>query len=62
MPTINLTQIRKYADMPPTMECAVCGKTKNPTASIARYDFFWLCPECLAKLRKLIREDGDGDG
>lgn len=61
MPTINIEQMRKYADMPPTMMCAVCGKMENPNADIARGDF-WLCTDCLEKLRKLIGEAGDNDG
>ena len=59
MPTIDIDRLIKQADMQPSFACAVCGKPENPKADIVRGEF-WLCPECLAKLRMLIREDGDG--
>lgn len=42
----------------PSMECAVCLRLSNPKADVIDKKF-WLCPACLAKLRKLIGEDGD---
>lgn len=58
MPTINIDRLIKQADMQPSFVCAVCREPENPKANIARGEF-WLCPECMAKLRKLIKEDGD---
>lgn len=61
MPSINIDRLIKQADIPPSFMCAVCGKMENLKADIIRGDF-WLCPDCLAKLRLLIGEDGDGNG
>lgn len=34
--------------------CAACGKLEIEEARVASY-FFWLCPECLDKLRRIMQ-------
>ena len=39
----------------PTRVCAVCGVNElGYTGSYYSKDEFWLCPECLKKLKKLL--------
>ena len=47
--------MRTTASMQPTRVCSVCGAYERKDA-IAYYSKseFWLCPECLKKLRKLL--------
>lgn len=42
----------------PTRVCAVCGKTEfEHTGSYYSQDVFWLCPECLKRLKKLLDKE-----
>ena len=47
--------IRTTANMQPTRVCSVCGTNERKDA-IAYYSKseFWLCPECLKRLKKLL--------
>ena len=47
--------MRTTASMQPTRVCSVCGAYERKDA-IAYYskDEFWLCPECLKGLKKLL--------
>ena len=47
--------VRTTTSMEPTRVCSVCGAYERKDA-IAYYSKseFWLCPECLKKLRKLL--------
>lgn len=47
--------MRTTASMKPTRVCAVCGTNElGYTGSYSSKDEFWLCPECLKELRKLL--------
>ena len=47
--------MRTTASMQPTRVCAVCGANElKYTGSYYSKPEFWLCPECLKKLRKLL--------
>lgn len=47
--------MRTTANMPPTRICSVCGANEfKYTVSYYSKDEFWLCPECLKKLKKLL--------
>ena len=52
---IKLDYMRTTASMQPTRVCSVCGAYERKDA-IAYYseDKFWLCPECLKRLKKLL--------
>lgn len=53
--TIKPDYMNTVASMPPTRVCAVCGKTEFKHAgSYYSQDVFWLCPDCLKKLKKLL--------
>ena len=47
--------MRTTANMQPTRVCSVCG-THEPEYSSSCYSKpeFWLCPECLKRLKKLL--------
>lgn len=38
----------------PTRVCAVCGAHEFKDAGVYSKAEFWLCPECLKKLKKLL--------
>lgn len=47
--------MRTTANMQPTRVCAVCGANElKYTGSYYSKSEFWLCPECLKRLRKLL--------
>ena len=47
--------MRTTANMKPTRVCSVCGTNElGYTGSYYSKPEFWLCPECLKKLRKLL--------
>ena len=47
--------IHTTANMKPTRVCSVCGTNEiGYTGSYYSKPEFWLCPECLKKLRKLL--------
>ena len=50
--------IRTTANMQPTRVCSVCGVNEcGYTGSYDIRDEFWLCPECLKKLKKLLDKE-----
>lgn len=52
---IKLDHMNTVATMPPTRVCAVCGANElGHTGFYYAKDEFWLCPDCLKKLRKLL--------
>lgn len=51
-------RIPDVGDRPPTNMCSICGFKEDDAARLIN-GFFWLCPDCLKKLRKLVAEDGD---
>ena len=47
--------MRTTASMQPTRVCAVCRANElGDTGSYYAKDEFWLCPECLKGLKKLL--------
>lgn len=47
--------MRTTASMQPTRVCSVCGANElKYTSSYYAKDEFWLCPECLKRLKKLL--------
>lgn len=47
--------MRTTANMPLTRVCSVCGTNEiGYTGSYSSKDEFWLCPECLKGLKKLL--------
>ena len=47
--------MRTTASMQPTRVCAVCGTNElKYTGSYYSKPEFWLCPECLKRLKKLL--------
>ena len=47
--------MRTTASIPPTRVCAVCRSNElGYTGSYYSKPEFWLCPECLKKLKKLL--------
>ena len=47
--------MRTTASMQPTRVCAVCGANEfKDTVLCYSEDKFWLCPECLKRLKKLL--------
>ena len=53
--TIKPDYMRTTTSMPPTRVCTVCGETEfERYGSYYSQDIFWLCPDCLKKLRKLL--------
>ena len=47
--------MRTTASMPPTRVCSVCGVNElGDTGSYYSKPEFWLCPECLKKLKELL--------
>ena len=52
---IKSDYMRTTASMQPTKVCAVCRVNEfSYTGSYYSKDEFWLCPECLKKLKKLL--------
>ena len=52
---IKPDSMRTAASMPPTRVCSVCGTNElKYTGSYYAKDEFWLCPECLKRLKKLL--------
>lgn len=50
--------MRTTASMPPTRICSVCRVNElGYTGSYYSKDEFWLCPECLKKLKKLLNKE-----
>jgi hypothetical protein len=44
----------------PTRVCSVCGTNElGYTGSYYARDEFWLCPECLKRLKKLLGEEDE---
>ena len=39
---------------PPTRKCCLCDILENPKAT-AVYAYTWICPECVEKLKRVIR-------
>lgn len=51
--------MRTTTSMPPTRVCAVCDRNEyNYTESYYTKDVFWLCDDCLKKLKKLLEKEG----
>ena len=47
--------MRTTASMQPTRVCSVCGANEFKDAVLCySEDKFWLCPECLKRLKKLL--------
>lgn len=47
--------MRTTASIPPTRVCAVCRSNElGYTGSYYSKPEFWLCPECLKRLKKLL--------
>ena len=47
--------MRTTANMQPTRVCSVCGANEFKDAVLCySEDKFWLCPECLKRLKKLL--------
>lgn len=52
--------MRTTASMKPTRVCAVCRANElGYTGSYYSRPEFWLCPECLKKLKKLLNEENN---
>lgn len=52
---IRQVYVPKITDMQPTRVCSVCGMNElGYTGSYYSKDEFWLCPECLKRLKKLL--------
>lgn len=50
--------MRTTASIPPTRVCAVCRSNElGYTGSYYSKSEFWLCPECLKKLKKLLDKE-----
>lgn len=55
---IRQVYVQKITDMQPTRVCSVCGANElGYTGSYCTKDEFWLCPECLKKLKKLLNKE-----
>lgn len=52
-----------YTDMYPVKHCAVCDYYDSPVRRNVIYSDgqFWLCPNCLNKLRNLIARESNND-
>ena len=47
--------MRTTTSMEPTRVCSVCGAYERKDAVLCySEDKFWLCPECLKRLKKLL--------
>ena len=58
METITATYSKDIKTMYPTRVCSVCGTNElGYTGSYYSKDEFWLCPECLKKLKKLLDKE-----
>lgn len=58
----KIKQDYTYASMPPTRVCSVCGANEFKYAELYyTKDVFWLCPDCLNKLRNLIVRESNND-
>lgn len=52
---IKRDDMRTTVSMEATRVCSVCGANKlGYTGSYYARDEFWLCPECLKRLKKLL--------
>ena len=52
---IKPDHMRTTASMQPTRVCSVCGANElGYTGSYYSEPEFWLCPECLKRLKKLL--------
>lgn len=40
-------------------KCEICGKEDNPF-NVRVFKDFWICPECIKKIRALIKEKASG--
>ena len=50
--------MRITANMPPTRACSVCGANElGYTGSYYIKPEFWLCPECIKRLKKLMDKE-----
>ena len=50
--------MRTTASMQPTRVCSVCGTNEyNYAETCYTKDVFWLCPECLKRLKKLLDKE-----
>lgn len=45
-------------DLRPYHECAICETVENPKAIIVTKEF-WICDDCVRKLRKIMEWYGD---
>lgn len=45
------------ASRQPTRICSVCDTNEFKDASLCYEDKFWLCPECLNRLKKLLYKE-----
>lgn len=52
--------MRITANMPPTRVCSVCGANElGYTGSYYIKPEFWLCPECIKRLKKLMDKENE---
>ena len=57
---IKRTDMCTTVSMETTRVCAVCGANElGYTGSYYSKPEFWLCPECLEKLKKLLDEENN---
>ena len=60
MKTITATYSKDIETMWMTRVCSVCGTNElGYTGSYYSKDEFWLCPECLNKLKKLLDKSAE---
>lgn len=45
-----------YSNCPPSHICSICFKNENPIAETSTTEF-WICNECIQKIRNLIKKD-----
>ena len=51
--------MRTTANMQPIRVCSVCGVYELKHVIAYTKDEFWLCPECLKKLKKLLDKENE---
>lgn len=56
---IKSDYMRTTANMQPTRVCSVCGAYEIKCAIAYSKSEFWLCPECLKRLKKLLDKENN---
>lgn len=57
--TVNMNLERSVYNMNRPVvsrQCLICEKAENENADIINAGIAWVCPECKAKLRKIMEE------